>query len=321
MRTVSLPRRVVWTALLALTLAGDACSGDASGPATASIAFERTDYSIAAGGSLALELFSYDAKLNPVSDDTPVAWTSSNTSLLTIDADGTAHGLALGGPVTVTAAKGAFTATTSVVVTPLTVSVVSPVEGLAVGQSVQLQTIARDAHGSPIAAPAATQWIISPSTVATVTQSGVVTAIRPGIFSVFASVAGTQGNLQTGVISPFDGTWSGQSAADLGNQRTIRFNVRFGTVVLFVIPDNPTTCGGGQTVAFNLPTSAPINNDVATFTASPTNTLQTVTLSFTSPSTVTGSHTAITVGAVPCTGGGGAPNVTIPANTFSAAKL
>src|SRR4051812_40391982 len=113
------------------------CGGDAeTGPSVVSIRFAKSTASLAIGGASHLDIVAYDARNNPVDLVGQLSWRSSDPARVSVDADGTIHGLALGGPVTISAMAAGKSATAGVIVRPASVEISPRPDSVVVGQSV-----------------------------------------------------------------------------------------------------------------------------------------------------------------------------------------
>ena len=79
------------------------------------------------------------------------------------------------------------------------VNVGAGTDAIAAGVSVQLTAQAMDAQGRPLSGRAVT-WTSSDTTVATVSQAGVLTAIRAGATAITAAVGGVSGGMEMHVF-------------------------------------------------------------------------------------------------------------------------
>jgi hypothetical protein len=89
---------------------------------------------------------------------------------------------------------------TSVTVTPTTASV-------AVGATKQLTANAVDGNGASVTA--ATTWSSSASSIATVSQAGLVTGVAPGSATITVTADGKTASAAITVTSALSGTWNG----------------------------------------------------------------------------------------------------------------
>ncbi|MBA3646281.1 MAG: Ig-like domain-containing protein [Gemmatimonadaceae bacterium] len=130
----------------------------------------------------------------------PVTFTSSNTSVATVDAAGNVTGVAAG-TATITAVSDGKTSTSAitVVTTPvasigLTPSSVTP----CVGQSQQLTAVVRDASGNILTGRNVTFTSSAPA-VATVNASGLVTGVTAGLATITATSEGKTTTAQANI--------------------------------------------------------------------------------------------------------------------------
>ena len=121
--------------------------------------------------------------------------------------------------------------------------------------------------------------------------------------------------LTTGVSSAYDGTWVGTGTNTYGQPQTVRFNVRFGSIGVFVIPDIRTTCGPQTPSQYAAVLATPIVNDRFTYVP---NVSGSIAGTFTSPTTLTGSYSVRLV-PVACPDGGMANPINI-SSAFTATK-
>jgi trimeric autotransporter adhesin len=131
-----------------------------------------------------------------------VLWESNNTAVATVTRDGVVTARAIG-QVQISAISGQLR-------TPLTLFVVresvasvrvvatSPVGGLVVGNSIPATATALSARGDTITG-FVTTWASSAPTVATVSASGVITAVSEGVATITATISGVSGT--TGVTT------------------------------------------------------------------------------------------------------------------------
>jgi hypothetical protein len=225
---------------------GLACGGgDSPGPAEpdntpVSIAFSAGSYLLSAQGTLALPVVVRRADFTEITDEVAIEWSSSDPSLVAVDANGVVSGSTLGGPVTITAAAGTVSATASVRVVPADITF-SLQPSIAVGITMQLSAQARDARGAVIDA-GPIEWSSSAPSVADIDQAGVLTILAPGDAVITAGAAGrTRSNgIFTGFTSNYDGIYATLPG---GLGPTVQFEVVFGTVgSLSAIVRTPSGC-------------------------------------------------------------------------------
>jgi uncharacterized protein YjdB len=153
-----------------------------------------TQVSVELGSTLQLTAQVTDAEGNVLSGR-PITFSSSNTSVATVSSTGLITAVAIGA-ATITATSEGKTGTADVTVTPVPVASVdvSPsTASFTIGQSGQFAAIAKDAKGSVLTGRPAS-WTSGAPSVATVSNTGVVTAVGPGSAVVFATVEGKIGS-------------------------------------------------------------------------------------------------------------------------------
>lgn len=131
-----------------------------------------------------------------------LSWSGSNVSVATVTASGLVTGVAPG-TVTITAQAGlAASGTASVTVLAGVVSVdVLPTTGsLSPGQTLQLTATPRDAGDQPVLGASVT-WSSSNNLVATVSSTGLVTAVRDGMATITAQSEGVTGTASISVTT------------------------------------------------------------------------------------------------------------------------
>ncbi len=129
-----------------------------------------------------------------------VAWSSSDAAIATVSPTGMVTAIAPGA-ATITASCEGVSGVAQVTVTPVPVALVlvEPVDPvLAEGDTVQLKATLRDAHGATLHGRPIS-WKVVPAGVATVSTTGLVTAIHEGVVEVVASSEGIDGNSRVAV--------------------------------------------------------------------------------------------------------------------------
>lgn len=146
---------------------------------------------VGASGSLRADVIDADGKAVAVRR---VFWSSANTAVATVSQTGTVTAVGPG-LVTIAASSGGKSglATVTVSARPVSVVRVSPTSNqITVGSSVSLSAEALDAGGNAVAGKAFL-WSSSNSAVATVSSTGIVTALAPGNATITATVDGVSG--------------------------------------------------------------------------------------------------------------------------------
>ena len=122
-------------------------------------------------------------------------WTTSDPTVATVDAAGVVTGVALG-EATISASGEGKTGTSVVTVVPApvaTISVTPDGGSLPAGGTLELSATPRDATGNALTGRTL-QWRSSNDAVATVSASGLLTAISPGTVSITVSAPGAGPN-------------------------------------------------------------------------------------------------------------------------------
>ena len=125
----------------------------------------------------------------------PVAFSTSNATVATVSNAGLVTALAPGSAI-ITAASEGKTASSSITVSSVPVASVAVTPSgsdLVVGQTTQLTAEPRDGSGQPLAGRAVS-WSSSAPNVASVSSTGLVTAIAPGTATISASSEGKAGS-------------------------------------------------------------------------------------------------------------------------------
>ena len=137
---------------------------------------------------------------------TTVTWSSSSTSVATVDASGLVTAVD-NGDATVTATAGSASGTAVVTVAQEVAAVtVSPLAtSVLVADTVRLSASATDANGHPVSADEFA-WASSDTLVAVVDPVGLVTAISAGEAEITATSAGATGRARLTVVIPVPAT-------------------------------------------------------------------------------------------------------------------
>src|SRR5207247_320325 len=162
--------------------------------------------SVQAGQTVQLTATPKDAGGNPLSGRT-VTWSSSNTSVATVSSSGLVSGVTPGS-ATITATSEGKSGTSSITVTNIpvaTVSVSPPTASIQQSQTEQLPATPTDASGHPPSGRTVT-WSSSNTSVATVSSSGLVSAVTPGSATVTAASEGKTGTASITVTAPTGGS-------------------------------------------------------------------------------------------------------------------
>jgi uncharacterized protein YjdB len=132
----------------------------------------------------------------------PVFWATSDAAIATVTSTGVVTGIAPGA-VTITATVDGVDGTAAVTVTPVPVAsvTVSPSSGsLEVGQTLQLSATTASAGGQTLTGRVVI-WSSTSSTVATVSSTGLVLGVAPGVATISATSEGRTGTAQVSVAA------------------------------------------------------------------------------------------------------------------------
>ncbi len=140
-----------------------------------------------------------------------VTWTTSNAGVASVSQTGLVSAVAQGGPVTITATSEGKSGTAQITVTPMVIAVatvtVTPTPvAIKDGNTRQLSAVTRDAGGNVLAGRTVT-WTTSNASVATVSGTGLVTAVTPG--GPVTITATSEGRTGTAAISVYAGVLTG----------------------------------------------------------------------------------------------------------------
>ncbi len=171
--------------------------------AVASVRIEPATANVAVGRTSTLVVRAFDAQGNELSGRSAV-WSSGNSGIVTVSAQGAITGIAVGGPVTITATiegKEGSAQVTVVDAAVATITVSPPSSTIQVGSTVQLQAVLRDDQGNVLTGRAVL-WSTSNAGLATVSGTGLVTGVSPGgPVTIVATSEGRSGSAQV-TLSP-----------------------------------------------------------------------------------------------------------------------
>jgi uncharacterized protein YjdB len=171
-------------------------------PSAASVTVSPSSISITVGSTVQLTGTVRDASGNVLSGKT-ITWSSSSSSVATVDAAGLVRGVAAGS-ATITATSDGVSGTAAATVTdPSVASVtISPSStSITVGSTVQLTGTVRDASGNVLSGKTIA-WSSSNSSVASVDAAGLVRGVAAGSATITATSDGVSG---TSIISITEG--------------------------------------------------------------------------------------------------------------------
>jgi alpha-tubulin suppressor-like RCC1 family protein/uncharacterized protein YjdB len=157
---------------------------------------------VSIGSSLAFQVVLKDGSGNVLSGRV-VAWSTSNPAVATVSTEGVVTGIAPG-TMSLTAASEGKSASSSITVCQRSVASVTVTVNsatLIVGQTTQASATVRDALGNSLTGRAVARTSSNPA-VATVSTTGVITAVAPGTVTVTATSEGVSGTSPALTILP-----------------------------------------------------------------------------------------------------------------------
>ncbi len=180
-------------ALATVVFAG-ACKDDATKPPTlTTITVSVPTATVVVGQDVPATAAGVDQSGAPIATGT-VTWASSAASIATVSTNGVITGVSAG-TAQITAKVGTITGTQTVTVAAAvltTLSATAATTTLIQGQTVTATTSGLDQIGRAIS-PGTVTWSSSAGTVASVSTTGVVTALTPGTAQIIASAGGKSG--------------------------------------------------------------------------------------------------------------------------------
>jgi uncharacterized protein YjdB len=195
-------KRILYGTLLALSI--PACTEEAVvtapvTPAVTTVSLNVTATQLEIGRTINITPTVKDQRDSVMRDQT-VAWSSNNTSVATV-----VNGLVTGvskGQATITAAVGGKFATATIFVTDPTVATVTVTATVPptffVGQTLQATSVARDSGNNTLTS-FTTTWTSSTPAVASVSATGLITALSAGTTTITATSGGKTGTLNVTV--------------------------------------------------------------------------------------------------------------------------
>ncbi|MCC6318430.1 MAG: Ig-like domain-containing protein [Gemmatimonadaceae bacterium] len=160
----------------------------------ASVRVTPTTATVASGQTAQLAAQALDANNNVL--NRTIAWSSDQPSMATVSQTGLVTGINAGS-VRINASVGNVTGSATITVTPVPVASITIAPNGAtvlVGGTQQLTATARDANGVTLPGRIVT-WISGAPSVATVSQSGLVSAVGPGSAVIFAGTEGVSASV------------------------------------------------------------------------------------------------------------------------------
>lgn len=189
-----------------ITATSEGVSGSATvtvaPPPVASVQVTLSAATIASGGTTQASAALRDAAGNPLTGRS-VTWISSNEAVASVSNSGLVTGLAQGSATIAATSEGVSGSATVTVVPPpvATVTLSSAQSTLTIGGTTQVNATLRDAGGATLS-DRIISWSTSSSAIATVSQTGLVTAASAGSVTITATSEGKAGSIQLTVLAP-----------------------------------------------------------------------------------------------------------------------
>lgn len=204
-RRTSFRRTLVTAVAVALaSIALSACSQDATTTPipVASITLTPENASVSAGATVSLSATLKDADGQVVTGQ-PISWSSNNTAVATVSRAGVVTTLSPGSARIAASSFGkSATATITVTAKPVAAVVMSSASvSMQVGTTTSLQARPVDSDGATLTGRTVT-WTSSNTAVASVSQTGTITAISPGATTITATSEGRSAQSAVTVTLP-----------------------------------------------------------------------------------------------------------------------
>ena len=200
------PAPVIRWSLLTLVVAAGCGGGDGGTapppPSVATVAVSLAASTLAPGQTTTASASPRDASGNAISGKTP-SWSTSNTAVASVDANGGVTAVAPGTADIIAAVDGR-TGQATLTVTPPPVATVTVTLGagaISVGQTTQAAAVLRDAAGATLTGRTVT-WSTSAPGVATVSLGGLVSGVSAGTATITATSEGRTGNATVTITPP-----------------------------------------------------------------------------------------------------------------------
>jgi uncharacterized protein YjdB len=155
--------------------------------------------SLPVGGTQQVSAAARDTKGAPLTGRA-VVWASSNPAVASVSASGVVTAVAAGSANLTATVEGVDATATVVVVRPVATVAVAPGNAnLFVGRTLQLSASARDAQGTALTGRPVS-WSVSDPAIATISATGLVTAVAPGTIAITATVEGVEASTGLTVV-------------------------------------------------------------------------------------------------------------------------
>jgi uncharacterized protein YjdB len=206
-------------------LTGACSAGDSfSPPRIATVRIEpHQEVQLVPGESYRFSAVAADAGGSPVSG-ADLVWSSADAAVATVDASGLVTARAPGSTRIVAAAGEVEDEAPLLVVNPVDRVSVAPISSTTtVGKTVQLSGRAEDGNGRQLTGPPIS-WQSSVLSVATVSATGLVTAVSPGTATITASSSGKRASAAVTVLAPVAGLHIAPTSIQLHPGDSLRLN-------------------------------------------------------------------------------------------------
>jgi len=178
-----------------------ACGGDSGPPPVSTVTVLGLSGNLQVGQGAQLTATARDAKGNTLAGK-KATWSTSSAAIATVSSTGLVTGVAAG-TTTVTATIDGKTGSVSVTVVPppiASISVSLASANIQAGQTTQATAVARDAANNVLTGRTVT-WSSSNPTVASVSNTGLVTGLTGGTATIVATAEGQSGSAQLTVTA------------------------------------------------------------------------------------------------------------------------
>lgn len=195
------PRTLSRLAVAASVCILAACTTDVDPTPVASVLLLPPADSVRVGGIHQLEVQVFDASNNRL-QGRRVQYSSNAPGIATVDTTGMLRGVAVGTVLIVATVEGKVGTSTFRVITPVNLVAVAPLTAdISLGSSRQLAANVLDAAGNAISGRPIT-WSSSNSAIATVSVTGLVSAVALGRVTITATAEGKSGTATIDVVDP-----------------------------------------------------------------------------------------------------------------------
>ena len=181
---------------------GNSGGGGTTAPTVATVTVSPTSATLAVGATQQLTAAPKSAAGVDITGKS-TSWSSATPAVATVSTAGLVTAVGPGS-ATLTATIDGVSGSSTITVTPVPVAAVtvSPTTGtLLVSQTLQLQASARDASGAALTGRPVS-WSSNAPAIATISTTGLVTAVAPGTASITATVEGITGTATVTVTQP-----------------------------------------------------------------------------------------------------------------------